>query len=236
MLVLVLYAAAAVGNVVSNATDNLTLDRITKPLLMPLLALWLWRTARARGVSATGIVAGLLFSAAGDIALMGSGTAWFILGMALFLGAHVCYITTFAPHGAIDRIRRFPLVLAPAAIVAVAVGALIWLWPGLWEIGMAIPMAVYAAALTTTAVTSTGFGLLTGLGGVLFLLSDMLIAVEKAGHGRPPGPAIWVMVTYIAAQTLIATGWLAYASTPAPARQDSQATLSLAGDAGEHVR
>lgn len=208
-LVLAVFGVFAVANIVASGLDSHELDLATKPLLMPLLALWLWLASRRAGLRPTGgIIAGLLFSAAGDIALMGDGDGWFITGMVLFLFAHICYITTLARHGAVRRLRRFPLWLVPIGYAIVVVAALSWLWPGLSEIGLALPMTGYALALAGTAVACAGFGWRMGLGGGLFLLSDLLIAVRVAEAATIPGPPIWVMVTYIAAQALIAAGWL----------------------------
>jgi uncharacterized membrane protein YhhN len=217
-LVLTLYVVFAVGNIVASWSANLTLDWATKPLLMPLLALWVWLAGRSRGdESAAGIIAGLLLSAAGDIALLNEGTGWFITGMVLFLGAHVCYIAVFLRHGAWARIRRFPLILSPIGYTIALVAALTWLWRGLAAKGLAIPMTGYGAALATTAALCAALGGRVGLGGGLFLVSDLLIAMGVADAAKIPGPPIWVMVTYCAAQFLIATGWVA--------RERARATL-----------
>jgi uncharacterized membrane protein YhhN len=172
------------------------LDWATKPLLMPLLALWLWQ--RDRG--AKGILAGLLLSWAGDIALQFEGRLWFIAGMVFFLGAHLCYLTTFWRSGA----RPKPLVAAAYGLVLVV--TLILLWKPLGT--MAIPMTLYALALATMATLAASVNWRVGLGGMLFLISDFLIAFRVAETWTPPGPAIWVMLTYAVAQFLIVTGWV----------------------------
>lgn len=208
MPILAAYAALCLANLVAAGTGWHALDWATKPLLMPLLALWLWRSARRAGVPAGSVVAALLFSAAGDIALISSGTAWFITGMVLFLGAHLSYIATFVRHGALPRLRVPPLVAVPVALALFSGAALAWLWPGLTEAGLAVPMAAYGVALTATAATSAAYGWRCGLGGLLFLISDLLIAVDVADAAELPGPPVWVMVTYLAGQTLLAAGWL----------------------------
>lgn len=210
MPVLIVYAVVSAANIVAAASANTTLEWLTKPLLMPLLALWLWRAARGTSRPVGGVVAALLFSAAGDIALLNDGDLWFLAGMALFLGAHICYITTFIRHGALGRLRRWPLICVPVGVAVLLAGALVWLWPGLAAIGLAVPMTAYGLALATTAATSSAFGWRTGLGGLLFLTSDLLIAVDVADAAELPGPPIWVMLTYLAAQTLLAFGWLRY--------------------------
>jgi uncharacterized membrane protein YhhN len=195
-MLLALYGLVALGNVIASGTDNHVLDWATKPLLMPLLALWLWRN----NPKAKGILAGLMFSWGGDLALQFEGQLWFITGMVLFLGAHLCYLTTFLKAGA----RPKPLVAAGYA-VALA-GTLILLWKPLG--GMALPMTLYAVALATMATLAASINWRVGLGGMLFLISDFLIAFRVAETWTAPGPPIWVMLTYTAAQFLIATGWV----------------------------
>ena len=46
----------------------------------------------------------------------------------------------------------------------------------------------------------------SGSAALLFVISDALIGVDKAGAGFP-GRGLIVMLTYFAAQYLIATGW-----------------------------
>ncbi len=194
-MLLALYGLAALGNIIAAGTENHVLDWAPKPLLMPLLALWLWRADRR----AKGTIAGLMFSWAGDIALQFDGQLWFITGMVFFLCAHICYITTFLKAGARPKLR----VAAGYAIVLV--GSLIVLWQPLGA--MAIPMTLYAVALATMATLAASINVHVGLGGMLFLISDFLIAFRVAETWTPPGPPIWVMLTYAAAQFLIATGW-----------------------------
>ena len=58
-----------------------------------------------------------------------------------------------------------------------------------------------------------------GLGGMLFLISDFLIAFRVAETWTVPGPPIWVMLTYAAAQFLIATGWIFFRRSRAFGRE-----------------
>ncbi|GAA2392811.1 hypothetical protein Cme02nite_11670 [Catellatospora methionotrophica] len=207
-LVLGLFGIASVLNIIASGIQSRPLDWATKPLLLPLLALWFYLNQRARGVRPTpGILAALLFSWAGDVALQFEGSTPFIIGMALFGTAHVCYVTTFVRNGALARMRRLPMLLVPIGYAVFLVAALTWLWPALTEAGLAVPMAVYGTLLSSTAALAAAFGWRTALGGGLFLISDLLIAVRVADAFTIPGPPVWVMVTYIAAQFLLATGW-----------------------------
>lgn len=190
-MLLALFGFLAVLNLVASGVENDALEWATKPFLMPVLALWAWRAGRNRL-----LVAGLLFSAGGDIALLkGDETGWFIAGMVLFLGAHLCYIRLFWK-------RPNPFVAVAYGLVFAA--ALAWLWKPLGA--LAIPMTFYGLALATMATLAAGMGWKVGLGGGLFLLSDLLIAVRVADAATLPGPPVWVMLTYLAGQFLIATG------------------------------
>ncbi len=191
MLLLALYAAIAVVNLLGPWHNT---ELFTKPLLMPVLALWVWFHGRCKL-----IIAALLFSWAGDVALInGDKQLWFIAGMVFFLGTHICYITAFTRHGN----RPKPWVVLIYSVVFLA--ALIWLWKPLGA--MAIPMTAYGLALTTMAITSTGVSRVVGLGGALFFVSDMLIAVRVAGVVKHTDLA--VMITYVIAQALIAVGYV----------------------------
>lgn len=200
-VVISLFGVFALLNIVASGLSHEGLDRVSKPFLLPLLAIWFWTQLRDRG-----ILVALLFSFAGDVALMFDGTMWFIAGMGLFLCAHIAYITTFIRNGALTRIKIITITLY---LVTLAL-ALAWLWPGLAAQGMAIPMTAYGLALTTTAILSTTFGWRVGLGGGLFLLSDLLIAVRVADAATLPAEGAWVMLTYCLAQFLLAYGWVRY--------------------------
>jgi uncharacterized membrane protein YhhN len=196
--ILAAFAVVAVAHLVSLAFDLTWLEWPTKALLMPTLAAWVW-SWRGPGL----LLAGLLLSACGDVALeaaAGGGTL-FIVGMAFFASAHVCYVTLFVKRGAIAALkRRWPVPVAYALIWLVLI---VVLWPGLGA--LQLPVAAYSLLLTATAVTSAGIGLRAGLGGALFLLSDALIAMRLAELPVLPWNDLWVMATYIAAQYLLAS-------------------------------
>ncbi|WP_440073260.1 lysoplasmalogenase [Streptosporangium sp. OZ121] len=204
---LIAFAACAVLHLLAPAAGPTAVEWVTKGLLMPLLAAWV---AARHGPPP--VVAGLLFSGAGDVALQfDAGAGVFVLGMGLFAVAHACYVTYFVRGGALPELRRRPHV--PAAYAVVWVILITVLWPGLGA--LRIPVAVYSLILTATAVTALGYGPRAGLGGALFLLSDALIAFRLAGV-EVPHSGIWVMLSYIAAQFLIASGASRPRTAPTP--------------------
>jgi uncharacterized membrane protein YhhN len=78
-----------------------------------------------------------------------------------------------------------------------------------------VPIAVYSAALTTMAACAVATGRRRiGVGGVLFLVSDLLIGLGAADLDVPASGFL-VMSTYALAQLLIVTGWVLAVRAPA---------------------
>ncbi|OZV81103.1 hypothetical protein CA850_13280 [Micromonospora echinospora] len=219
-LPLLVFAVLTAANLTAVATDHRLGVLLTKPLLIPALAAYLWLVAAAHGRRPDRLLlAALAFSTGGDIALLVDSTTAFLTGMALFLGAHLCYITAFTRHGAARALRRPPLVAVGIGYAVATTAALAWMWPGLTDAGLALPIAGYAVALATMATTAAAHGPRVALGGALFLLSDLIIATGLADVGHLPGHGVWVMSTYCLGQALIVTGLVARltpAGSPAP--------------------
>ncbi|MFD9127383.1 lysoplasmalogenase [Kitasatospora sp. NPDC059571] len=205
------YAATSAAHLGAIVTGASVLQNATKPALMPLLAAHsLASSERAPRLLAPALLA----SAAGDVLLQLDGQAPFLAGMGAFAAAHVCYVTMFVRMGALDDRRRSLLV--GAAYAAAWACMITGLWPGLG--GLRVPVALYSLLLASTAVTSAGIGLRTGVGGGLFLLSDSLIATKLASWPQLPGHDFWIMATYIAAQYLLASGTVRAAAAAAADR------------------
>ncbi|MFD3728729.1 lysoplasmalogenase [Streptomyces sp. NPDC058671] len=168
--------------------------QLAKPLLMPLLAAY----AVTRGAPKPLTVA-LLFGWGGDVFLLSDADWAFLVGMGSFAAGHVCYLVLFG--------RRRTSVPLAAAYTAVLVGTVVLLWPDL-PADLRIPVAGYSLLLTAMAYRAGSLGLLAGLGGGLFLLSDTLIATGVAHWPQLPAPDFWVMLTYIGAQYLLTAGAL----------------------------
>ncbi|MFD3453494.1 lysoplasmalogenase family protein [Streptomyces sp. NPDC058691] len=95
---------------------------------------------------------------------------------------------------------------ATAGYALVWLAAITVLWPGLPS-GLSVPVALYSLLLTAVAAGGAGLGTpATAVGGGLFLLSDTLIATRPAGLPQLPAAGFWIMLTYIAAQFLLAAG------------------------------
>jgi len=195
------FAVVAVVHLGLNVAGASPWDSITKCLLAPLLAAWVLSAGGPRIV-----VLALALCVLGDLFLeLTPSDTWFLPGMAAFAAAHVCFVTYFVSRGALDWLADRPLVGAGYLVVAVALVA--WLWPGL-EAGLRAPVAVYAVLLCATAVCAWAVGPVAAVGGLLFLLSDALIALDVAGRATPAPHGLWVMLTYALAIGLLAAGTL----------------------------
>ncbi|WP_406708180.1 lysoplasmalogenase [Streptomyces halobius] len=194
-----LVATAADGGVAAFAD---TAVHLTKPALMPLLA----GHVLARG--GPPLLAGaLLFGCGGDTFLQIGGDTAFLLGMGSFAAGHLCYLVLFARHGAPITGRRSRTAAVAGAYAAVLAGTVALLWPDLPP-ELRIPVAGYSLLLTTMAFGALRAGPRAALGGLLFLLSDTLIASGLAHWPQLPAPQFWIMLTYAAAQFALAEGVL----------------------------
>jgi uncharacterized membrane protein YhhN len=149
------------------------------------------------------IVAGLVFSLAGDVLLMLPSDR-VVAGLASFLVAHLCYIVAFTAEAGF---QPAPLALAP---LLVAVGLVYRkLSPGLGA--MRVPVIVYIGvivvmawqALARCAVVPGAGPPLAAAGALLFATSDAVLALARF-RGPFPGSQAVVYGAYFTAQWLIA--------------------------------
>lgn len=159
------------------------------------------------------LVAAVVASALGDFFLAFDRKWALPFGILAFLIAQLLYVVIF---GAIwffsgDNSPLWPRYLAMGAVIATALGFLVWMAPKLgW---MALAVVPYAIAITTMGVAAmwlpwTGWPAM--LGAVSFLVSDFVLAAElfrlpaDAPARRWTAPLVWW--TYVAAQGLIVWG------------------------------
>ncbi|MFD5620309.1 lysoplasmalogenase [Streptomyces yangpuensis] len=191
-IALAAFAVAAAADLVSLLADWHPGHVIAKPLLMPLLVVYVITRGAPRL-----LVAALLFGWGGDLALLFDAEAAFLVGMGSFAVGHVCYLVLFG--------KRPANPLLGGAYTLALLGTVALLWADL-PADLRIPVAGYSLLLTAMAFRSSALGLRAGIGGALFLLSDTLIASGVAEWPQLPRPDFWIMATYLAAQYLLATG------------------------------
>ena len=196
-----LYAALGIANSASAAKHSRAGVWATKPLLMPVLAAFALVAAGDRKKEMRLPASAMVLSGLGDTALLGSDS-WFVPGMGAFAAAHACYIAALARGGAARGVR--PRVAAGyAALWAILIAVL---WRGLGS--LRVPVAAYSLLLVSMAVLASGRNGRAAVGGALFVASDALIACSLAGINAVPRQESAVMPTYVAAQFLLAAGYL----------------------------
>ena len=201
----------SIAYVVSKMTAYDPLALVAKPLLMPALAAWFARETRGQPARflRREILAGLAFATVGDTLLLFSGPLFFMLGLGAFLFTHLFYTGGFWAVAGIQKgfLRRKIWWILPFAVFLA--WFLQWLWPGIPP-GMRLPVSVYSAVISIMVLSILNLKDRIGgkvfrpmlAGGLLFMLSDSLIAVYK--FGNVAGEAgLAVMITYIAGQFLI---------------------------------
>jgi uncharacterized membrane protein YhhN len=193
----------------------------SKFLLMPLLAFAYIRGQTNSTDFARLIIAALFFSWLGDIFLMFDkvNSIYFIVGLCCFLAAHLLYIIYFLRiHTKRNSyLKKRPVMLL--VIIAYMIELLYILWPSLGS--MRLPVIIYAIVIGTMLSAAAWqyekIPLTTALlfigGAFLFVLSDSALALNRF-HKPFQGSGIFVMLTYVAGQTMIVLGSLSHLNKP----------------------
>jgi len=151
------------------------------------------------GAAATLAVIGLLFSSGGDIALSLDRKKYFVVGLSLFLVAHLFYLLAFGQGIATITVNVWAGVLL---VLTLGLGS--WLFPTLGK--LRIPVVLYMVVITAMGVAAAihphAFPYLLP-GAFLFILSDSLIAIDKFRRPIPYAHHL-IMITYYLGQLGIA--------------------------------
>lgn len=180
-----------------------------KPLATALIFLSVWRTANPVNPRyRRAVLAGVALSLCGDVFLMLPKAvlpAGFLLGLSSFLIAHLFFLRALTSDA-----RLFGRPLALLALLLVGALNLAVLWPGLAP-ALQGPVVAYMLCLVAMAAQAISRHLqwrrrgsrLAAAGGLLFMLSDTLLAYNKF-YAPIPLSALWILGTYYTALFLIA--------------------------------
>lgn len=205
VLALTAYVLVLGVHLVAQLVEAGAWTRPTQVALMPLLALVVLTAPVPRGRLTGWVLVGLAFSWLGDWlpAVVGEDAA-FLAMVGAFAVAQACYAVAFWPLRA-DSVTGtgWPVAYGLAAAALVLVCA-----PGTGD--LLGPVVGYAVVITVMAVLATGVHRLAAVGGVLFMASDALIALEAfVPDWEIAAHSWWVMLTYGLAQLLLVLGVLA---------------------------
>ena len=217
----VFFLGACLVNVCARFFDNAALAAAVKPALLPLLAVTVLAYALSHRTDRRMLgflVCAELFGAAGDMLLLSSSLPLFGAGMAAFLTGHVFYMLLFGGLSWKGFTAK-TWIISIAVMAALVVGLVKLL--GISGV-LLVPMMVYGMALMLL-IFSTLCGVVrrdkaercawvTGLcGALLFTFSDSLIGLGTTGVTLPKHDFL-VMLTYLAAQALLAVAGLKLAA------------------------
>ncbi len=213
-MVIALSAALAAASVTHLAACGLGKSRLrysTKLLLMPLVAALYCALA---GRPAPAVLAAMFCGWAGDFFMIYKHKdAFLAAGMAAFGVGHILYVAHIGVIAAAAHPRLFTALAATLVPGAVAIVIFAVLrrripkqlrLPGLLY-GLLLASLGSAAFIALRAGAPGGAYLLAG--GCLFLCSDGILSFETFRDGDSNAADVAVMLTYIAAQTLLAIGF-----------------------------
>ena len=213
-MVIALSAALAAASVTHLAACGLGKSRLryfTKLLLMPLVAALYCALADR---PAPAVLAAMFCGWVGDFFMIYKHKdAFLAAGMAAFGVGHILYVAHIGVIAAAAEPRLFTALaatLVPGAVVIVIFAVLRrripkqLRLPGLLY-GLLLASLGSAAFIALRAGAPGGAYLLAG--GCLFLCSDGILSFETFRDGDSNAADVAVMLTYIAAQTLLAIGF-----------------------------
>ena len=208
LILILIFGIVSIVYLVTLAFKPGMFQFILKGSLMPLLlAIYI---AAADSILLP-IVLALIFAWIGDVLLVRiTNILWFRLGLASFLIGHICYI--IAMLGFAQPFNIPALIISFAAAAGFAVIAYKVVKP---SNQMKIPVIAYEAIILTMAVFALQaflaqgsqnllFGILIFAGSLCFVVSDTMLALKTFRRAKI---YFAVMITYIAAQFLIAYGF-----------------------------
>ncbi|WP_370089028.1 lysoplasmalogenase [Ekhidna sp.] len=210
-LIFWIYLAVSTANVIGKFIPSEELDQFTKPLLMPLLMLYVYKSSIGKVTKRVLLLSvALLFSWLGDVVLMyQADELYFMAGIGLFLIAQVTYVVVLR-KSMYQKPNTNPLKILPFVLYA---GMLMF---NLLPAGdFTIPIIIYGSVIITMTImarlregnTSQESFQLALWGSILFVLSDSILAFN-AFHTAIPYAGVFIMSTYCAAQLLLVKGLL----------------------------
>lgn len=210
-------AIAATGAIVGSLATHGHADAwqwlhwVCKPLATLLIFLLAWRVAQPVSVSyRRRVLFGIGFCLLGDVLLM-LPKDLFVPGLLSFLLAHGCFIAAFSSD------VRFAVRWQPwVGCLAFGAGMAVLLWPGI-ALALRVPVLVYISVLATMAGQALGraswlkaqrdvralSARRAGIGALLFMASDALLAWDRFRAALPWAP-LYILATYYAAVWLVA--------------------------------
>jgi len=206
-----IYLIASGANVIAQIFPWEEVDKFTKPLLMPLLIFYVYRSSIGKTTGRILLIsAALLFSWLGDVVLMyQANKLYFMAGIGLFFVAQIVYVVVLkkstyqTPSFNLTQVLPFTFYAGVLFYILLPAG------------DFTIPIVIYGLVIMTMAImarsreghTDQDSYRLALYGSILFVLSDSILAYN-AFHTAIPYAGVWIMSTYCGAQLLLVEGLL----------------------------
>ncbi|GAB77331.1 Uncharacterized membrane protein YhhN [Austwickia chelonae] len=153
------------------------------------------------------LLVGLICGLVGDAFLLRKNSTAFLAGLSAFLMGHLCYVMAFA----VSWLHPMSALLSALLISPFAVLSLMRVRSGASQQNgsmMSYATLGYGSILSVMAIAAGATGQpLTLIGGVLFVVSDTVLALDRFDAPRPYAGAVIIM-TYQLAQVCIVMGTL----------------------------
>lgn len=196
---------AGLGDLLAIWRGSRSLRYVFKPGTMVLIIALAATAMPEAGLTGGLVLAGLLFSLAGDIFLV-LPRGRFLAGLVSFFTAHLLYIAAFAWRAASSGESSATLSLLAAALLVVGVLFFRRVRPGVLREGrrLLLPVGLYVGVISLMVLAAAATRSPAVLvGALLFYLSDAILAWNRFVRPLPPAD-LGIMSAYFAAQYLIA--------------------------------
>ena len=207
-----LYVFVALLELVGEAFSFKPLIYATKPLLVPLLIVFLYQKTKKHTSSLTGLYIALLFSAIGDDLLLFTfiNDSFFLFGLLSFLLTQVFYCFIFYKMIRWEMNKGI-LFMVVFFYLFYLLGLLSLVYPSLG--GLKVPVLIYAFVITIMGVLGAIIGIqyknkFILFGSFIFIVSDSFIALNKFYFNLSYTELLQVIImsTYVLAQPFLVLG------------------------------
>jgi uncharacterized membrane protein YhhN len=195
-----LYVVAGAAFLVLMAMDRGGIGRtIVKAVPVSTLIVWVLRDIR--GFVRICLTGALLGSVCGDILLDLPHAGFFIYGLMAFLAAHVCYALLFF------RYAKSPEGFEKSVIAGLALFAcfMVWIFRGI-DPSLFGPVVLYIIVIITMSVGALlvpADNRVLFMGALLFIASDVILAVNKFLVTVPYGRILNISLYFLAQLTIV---------------------------------
>ena len=215
----IVFLTLAFADVLSIAIGGNNLHFFIKPFLMPSLAVTaLLQLLPEHNCKLTWLMlTGLCFHTLGDILLMfdSKGFVYFAAGLGAFMVGHFFYLAVLlSGMGGFKSWKEVLCLVGPLALAPVLVGLFGVEWPFSAVVTIyAFTLMCVAASGALWSIRKKEFACRIFWGGLIFIISDSLIAVSAFAGIDFPFRGTLVMLTYLLAEWLLVSGMIAKISS-----------------------